>query len=300
MKDPLGLVKLPTVMRRSSGNNNIAIGLIDGPVNLAHPDFEHSQIRTVKYTQMALCKNASSMACMHGTFNLGILSAMRGTKAPGICPNCRVLIYPFFKEPSKGRSQTYTSDEFHVLPIPPKELSYAIVQTIDAGARIINLSLGLSSSLITSCPEIYDAYDYAAKNNVIIVAATGNKGMIGSTFLLSHPWVTPVVACNERGIISPTSNYGPSIANRGLMAPGVDIVSTSPDGQYTQASGTSVATPFVTGTIALLWSLFPNTSAAQLLYSIRNSAKNRRGKIIPPLLNAETLYDTLKAISKPT
>jgi subtilisin family serine protease len=281
MYDPLGLVRLPAIMRHSSGKSKIVIGVIDGPANLTHPAFQGSQIHTVNDNQTSICRNASSVECMHGTFILGILAAMRGTKAPGICPSCKLLIYPVFKETSNDLSL--------------EELSDAIVQTIHAGAKIINLSLG-PSSLWAISHKLHDAYNYASKNNVIIVAATGNYGMIGSSTLLSHPWITPVAACDEHGMISPMSNYGPSIANRGFMAPGVGIVSTSSKGEYTQGSGSSVAAPFVTGTIALLWSLFPSANAAQILYSIRNSAKNRRGTIIPPLLNAEELYNTLKAI----
>jgi subtilisin family serine protease len=83
------------------------------------------------------------------------------------------------------------------------------------------------------------------------------------------------------------------------MAPGVDITSTSSaEGQYTQMSGTSVATAFVTGTIALLWSIFPNVTASQMIYSVRksnSSSGNTRRSIIPPMLNAEMVRRTLKA-----
>lgn len=286
-------------MKHSSGDRNIVIGVIDGPANLSHPAFQGSQISTVNNNQTSICRNASSMACMHGTFVLGILAAMRGTNAPAICPNCKLLIYPVLKETNNELLQARTSNRLFVPNTTLEELSDAIMQTIRAGARIINLSLG-SPSLWTISDKLHDAYNYASKNNVIIVAATGNHAMIGSTALLSHHWITPVAACDGYGMLSTISNYGPSIAKRGFMAPGVDVISTSSDGEYVKGSGTSVAAPFVTGTIALLWSLFPNANAAQILYSIRNSAKYSRGTIMPPLLNAEALYNDLKAISQGT
>ena len=133
------------------------------------------------------------------------------------------------------------------------------METINAGARIINLSLGLYSSSLIIYPQLQEAYDYALKNDVILVVAAGNQGYIGSTSLFNHPWIIPVVACDRYSRVSAESNLGLSIGNQGLMAPGVGITSTSSsEGQYTQMSGTSVATPFVSGSIALLWSLFPD------------------------------------------
>jgi Subtilase family len=60
-------------------------------------------------------------------------------------------------------------------------------------------------------------------------------------------------------------------------------------GQYTQLNGTSFAAAFVTGTIALLWSIFPNASATTIINSvIEGVSSNRRHRsIIPPLLNGE-------------
>jgi subtilisin family serine protease len=145
-------------------------------------------------------------------------------------------------------------------------------------------------------PELQQAYDYACKNNVILVAAAGNQGNIGSISLINHQWLTPVVACDENGRFSPRSNYGSSIGNRGLMAPGMNITSVSSEGQYTQMSGTSVACPFVSGTVALLWSLFPKAKAAQILYAIKKAASTntKERSIISPLLDAEEAWTLLE------
>jgi len=59
-------------------------------------------------------------------------------------------------------------------------------------------------------------------------------------------------------------------------------------------SGTSVATPFVTGVLALLWSIFPNATAHNLKYIINHSTIPQKRSIIPTLLNAEGSYTILK------
>ena len=63
------------------------------------------------------------------------------------------------------------------------------------------------------------------------------------------------------------------------MAPGYNIRSTCPGGQFTQMSGTSFAAAFVTGSLALLWSIFPMASAAELIYSLRTGSSDGSHKI---------------------
>ena len=71
----------------------------------------------------------------------GILCANRGLAAPAICPDCEVVLFPIFEE---GSANIYKDT---ALPsIIPEELSNAIINTMDAGVKIINLSLGLSTS----------------------------------------------------------------------------------------------------------------------------------------------------------
>ena len=129
---------------------------------------------------------------------------------------------------------------------------------------------------------------------MILVVASGNQAKVGYSPLLDHPWIVPVVAMNEQGSLNRQSNISSSIGKLGVMAPGENITSTSPNGGYIQMTGTSVAAPFVTGTIALLWSEFPNATASEIKYSI--TATTRCRTIIPAKLNAETAWSTLKTI----
>jgi subtilisin family serine protease len=288
--DPLSQIRLHALMNISSGSPNISVGVIDGPVDFNHPAFHESKIKTVKDSQLGACKIASSVACTHGTFVAGILSAKRGLSAPAICPNCQIILYPIFREDETNNTR---NDNVPLPSATPEELSNAIIETIDAGARVINLSLGLSTSSLTIYDKLQQAYDYALQKGVIIVVAAGNQGNIGNISLINHQWLIPVAACDIQGRIDPMSNFGHSISKRGLMAPGVNITSTAPDGQYIQMSGTSAAAPFVTGSIALLWSIFPQITAHNLIGSL-TSNKIRNRSIMPRLLNAYEAYQLLE------
>ncbi len=298
--DPLDLIKLHQLMNISKGHNDIKIGVIDGPVDFNHPQLKNSKIRTISDSQYIQCKNADSIACMHGTFIVGILSGVRNSISPAICPDCQILLRPIFKDASSLSLISNQKDAN--LPISsPKELANAIIETINAGAKIINLSIGISISSLVTYYELQQAYEYALRNNVIIVAAAGNQGSIGYASTLYHPWVIPVASCDEHGKISVISNLGSLIARRGVMAPGIKIQSIVPNNGYTQMSGTSFAASFVTGTVALLWSIFNNATSSDIITSIINvgpnsNSNNKRRSLIPPLVDAELAYKKLYKI----
>mgnify|MGYP003694244113 CR=1 FL=1 len=134
-KSPLDLVNLTPLMELARGRAETIIALIDGPVATSHPDLLGSNIREIPGACQARGDQTRSFACMHGTFVAGILIAKRGSPAPAICPDCTLLVRPIFAETSATEA-----------PMPsatPEELARAIVDCIDAGARIINLSAAL-------------------------------------------------------------------------------------------------------------------------------------------------------------
>ena len=73
--DPLDFVKLTALMELTSGRPEITIGLLDGPVAVNHPDLAGANIREVPGKLPGTCAQASSAACLHGTFVDGILCA---------------------------------------------------------------------------------------------------------------------------------------------------------------------------------------------------------------------------------
>jgi subtilisin family serine protease len=176
----------------------------------------------------------------------------------------------------------------------PEELAAAMIECIEAGARVLNLSAALSQASPKGERKLQEALDHALDRGVIAVAAAGNQGTIGGSAITRHPAVIPVVASHRRGGPLDESNLGNSIGRRGLSAPGEDITSLGASGQPLTFRGTSAATPFVTGTVALLWSEFPTATATLVRIAITNASATPRRTVVPPLLDAWAAYQFMK------
>jgi subtilisin family serine protease len=278
--NPLDLVGLPPLMKQGEGSPEIMLGLMDGPVA---PD--HLNLAAESIHGAGGCSQTSSAACLHGTFTAGILSARRNSPAPAICPGCTLLVRPIFKE---------SAAENGALPsATPEELAGAIVECIKAGARVLNLSGAFVPPSSRGQRELEEALDYATRLGIIVVAASGNQGTLVSSAITRHPWVIPVAACDLRGRPLGQTNLGSSVGRRGLLAPGEGVVSLGAEGEPRTLGGTSVAAPFVTGTIALLWSMFPKASVAEVKSAVTSAYGRRRATVVPPLLDTWASYQTM-------
>jgi subtilisin family serine protease len=284
--DFLNLVRLAPLMERTSGATQIVIGLMDGPVAVNHPDLVAESVGGIAGEPGAGCAHSGSAACTHGTFTAGILSAKRGSPAPAICPGCALLVRPIFKEGAA---------ENGALPsATPEELAKGIVECIEVGAWVLNLSVAFAQPSSGGERELEEALDYAARLGIIVVAAAGNQGTLGSSVITRHPWVIPVAACDLRGRPARQTNLGSSVGRRGLLAPGEGVVGLGAEGAPLALGGTSVAAPFVTGSVALLWTMFPRASAAEVKRAVTMGAYGRRRTtVVPPLLDAWASYQTM-------
>jgi subtilisin family serine protease len=284
---PLELVKLAPLMDRTVGRPEIVVGLIDGPVAITHPDLAGARIREVPGKLAGTCARASSAACQHGTFVAGMFAARRGSAAPGICPACTLLVRPIFAETGSWNSKMPSA--------APDELADAMRDCMDAGTRVLNLSVALAQPSSAGQRELEDALDQAVRQGVLVVAAAGNQGTLGSSVITRHQWVIPVVACDSQGRPIAASNLGHSIGRRGLSAPGDDVTSLAAGGDQMTFGGTSAAAPFVSGTLALLCSEFPAASPAEIQLAITRAQTESRRTVVPPLLDAWAAYQALCA-----
>ena len=203
---PLELIGLPPLMALTSGRPDIVVGLLDGPVSLATPELACENICGLGISHQRI--EVGGRACLHGTFVASILSARRGSLAPAICPSCTLLVRPIFTE---------TMDESDQSPsATPEQLAAAIIECVAAGAQVLNLSIATARSSTRDERSIHDALDLAARHGVIVVAAAGNEGTLGSSAITRHPWVIPVVGYGIDGRPMTLSNLGSSVGKRGL------------------------------------------------------------------------------------
>jgi subtilisin family serine protease len=281
--NPLDLIRLSPLMARGQGRSEIVLALIDGPVAVNHPEFSGVMIREIGNLK-GVCSRLETAACIHGTFVAGILCARRGSAAPAVCPGCTLLVRTIFSEAHSGNDEMPNATT--------EDLAQAIVDCVDAGARLINISSALAKAGPGKERELEQALNYTASRHVILVAAGGNQGTLGGSAIVRHRWVIPVVACNVKGEPLRESILGASIGRNGLGAPGENITSIGANGNPLALSGTSAAAPFVTGTIALLWSEFPNANAAEIKLSITRHVR-QRNSVVPPVLDATAAHQIL-------
>jgi subtilisin family serine protease len=195
-----------------------------------------------------------------------------------------LLVRPIFAE---------TSAEGGAMPsAAPEDLARAILDCLDAGARVLNVSAALGQPSINSERTLQEALDQAARRGVIVAA--GNQGTLGSTAITCHPWVLPVAAFDRQGRPLQLSNLGSSIGRRGLGAPGDQVTSLGAPGKPLTLGGTSAAAPFVTGAIALLWSEFPAGTATEVRFAATQASVPRRTTVVPPLLDAWAAYQAMR------
>lgn len=130
------------------------------------------------------------------------------------------------------------------------QVAQAMIHATDHGAQVLNLSLGtpLHSDVLL------EGVNYARSAGVMVVAAAGNLNSTEPQYPAADEGVIAVAALDEERLKTSFSNYGSWVD---LAAPGESIYSTYPIDGYGWWSGTSMATPFVSGQIALLRSLAP-------------------------------------------
>ncbi|RLF75793.1 peptidase S8, partial [Thermococci archaeon] len=119
----------------------------------------------------------------------------------------------------------------------------------DDAAEVISMSLGGSSDVQSFHDAITEAYTYG----VVIVAASGNDGASSPSYPAAYPEVIAIGATDINDQVPWWSNRGVEVS-----APGVDILSTYPDDTYETLSGTSMATPHVSGVVALIQAAYYN------------------------------------------
>lgn len=239
--------------------------VIDSGIDGYHPDFQWDAISG---DNDAGTGNWNVAGGPHGTHVAGTIAAMQnGIGVKGMAASTPLHIVKVFNASGWAYSST---------------LAYAAEKCAAAGAHIISMSLGGSGSSLTEA----NAFQKFSDNGGLVIAAAGNSGNTNRSYPAGYPSVMMVAANDANNQIASFSQY-PSCTLNGvtqdgycveIAAGGVNTLSSYPvgtganGGNYGYMSGTSMATPAVSGVAALVWSNFPQCSGGQIRNALKSSA----------------------------
>jgi type VII secretion-associated serine protease mycosin len=174
-----------------------------------------------------------------------------------------------------------------------EQIAQAVRWAVDHGADVINMSLTRNS---LDWPESWDdAFSYAFDNDVVVIAAAGNRGS-GTTEVgapATIPGVVTVAGVDEAGNASQdSSSQGITIA---VAAPSEQLVGVAPGGEYLLWGGTSGAAPIVSGLAALIRSAHPELDAANVINRLVATA-DPKGDPVPGPIYGYGLIDAEAAV----
>lgn len=248
---PWGISRIsaPAAWATSTGNG-VKVGVIDTGVSRMHPDLQGNIAGCVSFiTGVPTCEDDNG----HGSHVSGIIAAVNNTiGVVGVAPNAQIYALKVLDKSGSG----YISD-----------IISALNWSVTNGIQVVNMSLGTTVDV----QSFHDAITAAENAGVIEVAAAGNSGPGANTVLYpgAYPEVIAVAATDSSDSVPSWSSRGPQVD---IAAPGLNIYSTYKNGGYATLSGTSMATPHVTGAVALRLALHSKETFSQMLSVIQSTA----------------------------
>lgn len=205
----------------------------------------------------------------HGTHMAGHVAATADNTigVAGVCPGCKVLDGKVLNDSGIGSSSS---------------LANGINWSVDNGAKVINMSLGVRASR-----TLESAVNNAWNKGVVLVAAAGNGGNQNKIYPGAYPNVIAVAATDNNDAKASFSTYGASWVD--VAAPGVNVYSTFPNHEfvlgtqnnrsqgYDVGNGTSVSSAIVAATAALAWSADPAATHTSVRATVESTADKIAG-----------------------
>ncbi|MCY7381804.1 MAG: S8 family serine peptidase [Microcoleus sp. CAN_BIN18] len=278
----LDVINAPEVWNQNITGNGVVVAVVDSGVDYTHPDLDGNIWRNAGeiagngidddrngyiddirgWDFVASDNNPIDLSWDgHGTHIAGAITAERNNFGiTGIAYNAKIM--PVRVLSAFGGGQT-------------NNVANGIRYAADNGADVINLSLG---NEFFPSNVINEAIQYANDKGSVVVMAAGNSGnsQPDNPARNADSWGIAVGSIDVTGRMDDDSNRAGSRPLDYVVAPGVDIYSTTPYDSYETYSGTSMATAQVSGVAALVLSANPNLTPAQVEYILMTTA-NRNG-----------------------
>jgi subtilisin family serine protease len=251
----------------------VTIAIIDSGVDASHPDLAGVVVGGTDVSGIGSPDGTQpvGIGSDHGT-RVASLAAGRGLGPGGgvlgAAPDANILTVSL----AFGVEAARSGDD---------QIAEAVRWSVDQGADIISLSLTRNT---VEWPESWDdAFGYAEANDVVVIAAAGNRGsgteQVGAPATM--PGVLVVGGVNRQGVASDrASSQGITI---GVMAPSEQLVGAVPGGGYVIWQGTSGATPIVAGITALVRAAYPELDAPNVIQRILATARPVTDRVPDPI-----------------
>jgi thermitase len=261
------------------------VAIIDSGVANDHEDISEKVVARINFSDAATGDDKYG----HGTHVAGIVAAIAGNGkgVAGVCPECTILDAKVLNDNGSGSTSA---------------IAKGIDWAVNNGARVINMSLGMRVSSRTLEAAVNNAWN----RGVVLVAAAGNAGTPAQIYPGAYSNVIAVAATDNNDDKASFSSYGSKWVD--IAAPGVNVYSTFPvrpfvlgtqNGRsmgYDIASGTSMASPIVAATAALVWSSQADPDNATVRAKVEASAERKAGT---ETYWANGRVNACKAVAKP-
>jgi thermitase len=224
------------------------IGIVDTGIDQTHPELSGKVAACADGLGGVVIDGECTDDSLHGTHVAGTIAAKanNATGVAGVDFNATLVICKALRG---GAGVGLTSD-----------VANCINWAHTHGAKVISMSLGGGAST-TLQQAVQAAWANGGASGSVLVAAAGNDGDSTVNYPAGYPEVISVAATDQNDAKASFSNTNADVE---VAAPGVNILSTIPGGQYQTMSGTSMATPHASGVTGVLWQLFPTATASTI------------------------------------
>jgi membrane-anchored mycosin MYCP len=238
---------------------SVRVGVVDSGVDSDNPHLSDKVFPGFDFVRNV--EGARFDCAPHGTPVASIIAGapLEGTGFHGVAPDARIV-------PAR------IADDSGDIEGGPAVVAAALRYTVDSGASVVNLSL----TVFQDAPELKQAVEYAQAHDVLVVAAAGNRRDEGNPkpYPAAYPGVLGVGSIDIYGARAQDSQTGEYVD---LVAPGEKVTGCAPLAGHGLWQGTSFATPFVSGTAALVRSAWPDLTAEQVAKRLVATATVSRG-----------------------
>lgn len=238
-------VTAPLAWQHTTGDPGVTIAVLDTAVDTRHEDLAGAFVARQDIV------SGDPGATSHGTLTAGVAAARTNNALgiAGLCWQCSLMAVTVMDDDGMGRHS---------------DVARGLIWAADHGADVANLSLGSHAD----SRILRDAVRYAHDSGVLVVAAAGNTGGTEAVYPAAYDEVLAVAATDRNDTLYWWSTRGSWVD---LAAPGVNA-STYPGGGYGWYSGTSSATPVVSGVAALALSYVPAATNRDVAAALRSTA----------------------------